>query len=1286
MTPHEAHHNGAGGYVSGAQVAASNQTLNFMLGNHRQPSWMTGQHPKASTAPQSNMAPISSIHQGVHGPSRRPSSRPPSRTSTNSISETTRLPPGSVAAVTSNPADGPQDKPAAVPESGQQILDCAAALPSPAPTDQPSPPTASSNQSAHQNPDSCVQSSDSGFGHLTNTCNTIPSPAGGAFTQDRPADAYEATSGLVSEPAVSGMSNTTLLPENNHSSSRSVPFEPRRNPTRFEPSDAPQNRFQDPVSVTEFVAPLPTAAAATIADPQPHSGQAATSPPSNGQLAAPGQHTQHLGEGNNVTWQTVASPEANIHPAESLRPRAMAENLDSFVRFCGGVNNIPDDGTSMPRVRLLKDAIETGDYFYIVLHQVLCVWSIDREAAQGLLGLGPDVAESALNIIQNTLRKNDNMTQRLVHFFANFPNTRTSGLWETEAFRKHASDVSVFLNNLHEQWNRIHIPAMRSRSGRGYPILADELRYQLKLRSPLLESIFFTVTRRHIGVPDGPIADQMMALFRQDAQNDHAKVSEQEQRLFQHSLISKYKQLVHQSDQIQQQQLRQQTYSSPATRVQQPLPQDVARPQAMSRQQTMPEQARRHSAGFSPTQASVPTPTQSSPVVRFDMYPSPPVQSTHQFQRNFPNNPAQVPSQLRLRSHNSSHYNSGAQQSMQQNPMRMPQMVGQMNRPLTPADSPHYASAQLPYAARMSQSLGQTSSVLQPPLGGLSISIPAVTSPTQSMAPQGVEGRSPGLPQGQQLPQLRPFQPQGFQQASNANADSRRQTAHQEYQQRQVQAIAQRQVASLVSPQAQQIPSPRLQQVHQVPSQGRSTLSVTGHLQLNPHVPGAVPGVTANHQVARPPTTRSKVSRDASGRLRGNVFAPPHMQIPLDRQPHTPWEPKALSMALHQVGVRSPRRVPQHLPSAGDPTRADRYYQFIKKLAVGPVATPAKQALHRLVFIVPHEDIGKLCPSRALAGDGIPVSEYFNGSLRYRLRLCEMQVNPEDPANVTESTWAVAQTYWPDHINIFVNGKAMTIRRKQHNGQHQPVELTPFVFAGTNSISVAISPPSRPQKPNTMYYMAVEIIETLSHEHILNMVLQHGVISAGSTREAIQKRLKPAAEDEDDELTVVGNDLSVDLADPFSATIFQIPVRGASCAHMECFDLVTWLQTRPSKPRCTIHAAGDDCRICNRGLGARPEPSLVDKWKCPLCDGDARPYSLRKDEFMADVRAVLEMEGKLYTKTIYVAADGTWRPKVEEVDDGDDDEAEDEKPPAKRARVRGTPSEAANAVEVIELD
>ncbi|KAK1589629.1 MIZ/SP-RING zinc finger protein [Colletotrichum navitas] len=1026
--------------------------------------------------------------------------------------------------------------------------DWAAALPSPAPTDQPSPPIASSNQDSHRNSDSCVQSPDLGHNHSVNIWNAIPPPSGGALTRDQ-------------------------------------------DPARCEPSNTPQDRSQDTVSASQPVAPPPMPTPATIADPQRQSGQAVTSPPLNGQLAVPVHHPPRPpSQGNNDSLQTVGLPEANAHPEESLRPKVMAENLTAFISSLGGLNKLPDDGTSLPRVQLLKEAIETGDYFYIILHHVLCIWSIDGEAAYRLLGLAPDVAGNALGIVQNTLRKNGNMTQELVRFFANFPNSWASGLWETEAFRKHVGDVSIFLNNLHEQWNRIHIPAMRPRSGRGYPILADELRYQLKLRSPLLENIFFTVTRRHIGVPDGPIADQMAALFRQDAENDHAKMSEHDQRVFQQSLISRYKQLVHQNDLLQQQQqqqqqqrrLRQQTNPLPASGAQQPLSQNVAMP----RQLNMPEPGRRSSTSFLPTQTTIASPTQVSSVQGFNMDPSPPVQNPHQFQRSFPGNIAQVPSQLRMRSNNPSLINSGIQPPMQQGPMRMPQMLmAQMNQAPTPAGSPHYANVQ--------------------------------------------------------LPQIHSCNSQGFQQASNVNPDPRRQTAQQEYQHRHVQAIVQRQAANLASSQTQQVSSPRLQQAHQmlqVSRQRQSPTNAVGHPQMNPNAQGAIPGAApavGNHQVSRPPAARSRVS--------------------LPRDPP-------------------------------DATKSGRYYQSIKKLAVGPVATPAEQALHRLVFVVPKEDIGKLCSNRTLTRDGLPVSEYFDGSLRYRLRLCELPVNPGDPTKIAESTWAVAQTHWPDHINILVNGKVMTIRRKQHNGQHQPVELTPFILAGTNSISVAISPPSRPLKPNTMYYMAVEIIETLGYENIIDMVLQHGVISADATRAAIRKRLKPVTEDGDDELAVVGNDLSIDLADPFSATMFQIPVRGASCMHMECFDLATWLQTRPAKPKCTIHGAGDDCRLCNRGFGARPEPSLVDKWKCPLCDGDARPYSLRKDDFMAEVRSVLEKEGKLHTKTIYVAADGGWRAKVEEVGDGEDEEAEDEQPPTKRVKTRATPSEVANAVEVIELD
>ncbi|KAF4419656.1 E3 SUMO-protein ligase PIAS2 [Colletotrichum fructicola] len=318
-------------------------------------------------------------------------------------------------------------------------------------------------------------------------------------------------------------------------------------------------------------------------------------------------------------------------------------------------------------------------------------------------------------------------------------------------------------------------------------------------------------------------------------------------------------------------------------------------------------------------------------------------------------------------------------------------------------------------------------------------------------------------------------------------------------------------------------------------------------------------------------------------------------------------------------------------------------------------------------------------------GQQIPVSQYFNGSLRYRLRLCAIRLK-QGQETVPEAAWAVAPTYWPDHISVVVNKKVMKIRRKQHNGQDQPVELTRHLCRGSNAISVSIAPQACARKAaDTTYFMAVEVVETLNHQSIFNMVTLRGVIPVDSTRKLIQDRLKPPQNDGDDELAVVGSDLSIDLADPFSSTIYEIPVRGAACTHLECFDLGNWLNSRPSKPMCTSH--GNSCnRPCGGGeLG--PEPSLVDRWKCPVCDGDARPYSLMMDSFMAEVRKKLEADRKLHTKTIFVAADGTWRPKVEEAgdDEGDDAEGVPGRPPAKRARTGPSPAEAP-AIEIIELD
>ncbi|EXF78438.1 MIZ/SP-RING zinc finger [Colletotrichum fioriniae PJ7] len=1140
MSPHRAQQDLVGGPLSGAQVARSNETVNFLLGNRR-PAWMTSQNEQASRSPHTNKGPTSRSRQGVQGFPMAPAQAPRKESSTNASNSPSV--PGTVAtsAFRLRPYDNLQDKSTAALESNQLITyfpypisssgipqsfpspttpqpsltfssgsDCAAALPSPAPTDQPSPPIVTSNQTSHQIRETCLQSPELGLDLAANNSNATTAWTGETRALQRPANVLaQDLSGAGSGDAVPDLSNPTPLSTNLHSTSRFTLFEPSEHPALFTPS------------IT-----LPEKSPSSVSLPLVPDSQAAHSPtlnlssrPSSAQKSRPAANASPLVAGHPTPQTPGERQDGNSHagqsagtsrdPLDSFRQIVMANNLDSYISDRGGMAKLPEDGTTAPRVRLLKDAIEKADYFYIVLHQILCLWTLDTKAAHHLLGLPPDVTESALGIVQNVLRKNENMGHDTIFFFANFPASSASGLWHTEAYRNHIGEISRFLNNLHEQWNRILVPAMRPHTGRGYPILADELRYQLKLRSPILETIFFTVTRRHTGVPDGPIADQMNALFRQDSQNDQTQI--------------------------------------PAT-----------------------------------VEASQPTPTESAPD---------------------PNRLASLP-QHAVATCCENGTDSGADISSYQllQQARDAEQRRARSRQLDTAQNQAHATTQ-----------PQTTSVAPPR--------------AQLLHHHHHHHSSP--------------RPQGMQQGPSRGASVR-------------------------TPQMQQQPSPQ-------------TVASTSH--ASPRGLGITQAAPST-QTTRPPSASFRPTRDAAGRLIGNLFRSPNVSIPLDRIPHTPWEPKAVGIALHQVQLRSPRRVPRELPRSEDQSKPVRFYQSIKELALGPIATPAKNCVHRLAFVVPDEHFNKLCPTSNLLGDCVPVSEYFEGSLRYRLRLCELPVSPDEPANISESVWAVAQSYWPEHIAIMVNDNVVAVRRKQHNGQHLPVELTPYILPGTNSISVSISPKPAAQKPNMMYFMAVEVVETLSHDNIVNMVMSQGTISADTTKQVIRSRLEPVSSDGDDELVVVGSDLSIDLADPFSATIFKIPARGVSCTHMECFDLINWLETRPVKPRCTAHGAGDACRICNRGTEGRPEPSLVDKWKCPLCDGDARPYSLRVDRFMGDVRKSLEAEGKLHTKTIYVRADGMWKAKEEEADDDEEENVENRQPPAKRAKTRPSIPEP----EIIELD
>lgn len=366
-------------------------------------------------------------------------------------------------------------------------------------------------------------------------------------------------------------------------------------------------------------------------------------------------------------------------------------------------------------------------------------------------------------------------------------------------------------------------------------------------------------------------------------------------------------------------------------------------------------------------------------------------------------------------------------------------------------------------------------------------------------------------------------------------------------------------------------------------------------------------------------------------------------QTPLVQQmteadyPSSPYGHGSLQVGLQHIEVRSPRRVPSY-PGKG------RFYQFVRQLVYEPVVVEPQRGLRSLSFTVPESHIRQL--SRKTEGIGLPFCYYSEGSYRYRLRMC---TQPETQATPTESDWVVTPTSWPGHIFFDLNKQHLELRRKQHFNKDQPLELTDILHEGDNVLRISFPPLDQNTIPGYKYFMAIEIVETISHDAVRNVVQSLRHIPAEETRAKIQSRLRPS---DSDDIIIEDETLTISLADPFSATRFTEPVRGSQCKHLECFDLETWLQTRPPKPP-------------QKGGGPQHqggEPSMVDVWKCPICSLDARPGSLWVDGYLAGVRRSLLSNGDMRTKTITVAADGKWSPVVD-ADDTDDDST-----PAPQAR------------------
>lgn len=826
-----------------------------------------------------------------------------------------------------------------------------------------------------------------------------------------------------------------------------------------------------------------------------------------------------------------------------------------------------DANVERPRFHLLLDACKREDLFFVALHQIFCLWAVDPSAVLQIDGFqDQQLFEFAFQLVAKLIRGNEGLSPVHLKWFTEFPSPLNHLLARSDQYRSSLSEVRFFLGKLRTEKSNMIQECQR----RGFPPLVDEMVHNLGLLSPVLQGVFFTASRRTLGVRDDVVGPQMERLFQQDREA-HERLAARVTTNFPPS----ENEVRERNGWLAQQYLLLRNNS--------PRPE----PRLSKHQQPMAAGQAVHTPGS----GSFANSPQSSSAPQFVYDNNSSVQS-----QGLPGTLQNPQSQSIDPPNGPLQYAATTGQAGYQNPQR--------GTSFSTAPSSHIPPQQLPeqgFAAQMPQPQvrGNASQMAQPILQSNHDQIPP-NHMTSNIYPGAVMATH--------------MQPNPF-----------------------------RQQTSVVSSQQTMVPSPNYSHQQFQPQDTRqrhasaagSEQNVQSLRRINSvHVPSPVPqGPVRGGRIMNPPVVRST---QAEGPRRPDHVARQNSangswQLPIiprlgeNLPSHAP---NPDMTALHQAILRSPYLVPidKHLNLVHDDP-AGRYYQAVVDFAVGPVPLPHDHQLRTENFIIPIDTYARV-PKDKLSPDAPPVRYIKRGSLQYRMRCIQARRNqPQRP-----SDFIVADTVWPATIFLEFNGRPIEVRRKLHHGRDLPVDITPYIQSIANNVinHVKISAP-RPKgfKDDVDYYFAVEIVEVLQHQQIINMSL-HRHISAEETINSVKKSLSGSfIDDDDDEISMEVGDLTINLADPFMARIFDIPVRGSSCLHRECFDLQTFLTTRNSRPKVP------------------QQPSMVDVWRCPLCGKDARPYTLQVDDFLVSVRERLARSNELHTKAIVISADGTWKPKPE---------------------------------------
>lgn len=983
---------------------------------------------------------------------------------------------------------------------------------------------------------------------------------------------------------------------------------------------------------------------------------------------------------NQISCSHAQSPRRRVLPPAmpSLKPRI--ELIKRHIEYSGGTASLSFT-LEQPRFNLLEKACDIEDTFYVALHQLFCVWDTARQDITGIPGL-PDsgTLNVAFGILGQLIRSNNDIAPTHLRWFANFPSPLVGLVKHSESYRRFIREVGRFLRRLASHWPILN----RACESRGHPPLIDELINSIGVLSFILQNVIFTAIRRNLNIVDDEFGRQMEIVFEED-RSGHRELASRYNTSFppsEREIEERNKKIID-NYMIIAQRLRQMQHANVASQ-----PSTIASAPSSSTSETGRDQMAAN--GSHPySNLSMFTPNQSAPRQQNDLPNRQIGRNLGQIRTSFP-----APTSWMI-SAGGNHPNT-IPRTGANSPNPIPIQDLSVNSPMRQG---------FQFLPPVSQSNGHP--FQSPTIRNNGTQSPVMVQPQGS--PQGQHNHDSRFDPRQQTCYHHPSQQQQFgqqgqyatnvllqmnsQQNQHVQMIQQRQAYMQRQQQQQQEWFQQGMLSGHHNNQRQMPQQAQALAMHHNPQLRREITSVNGQQQqqqilsrngsrhssrnnsvssdhvLTPMNGPAIYPQNSHQGFQGPAHPRSMTDEERCTHYR---MSDPMKRpiIPPQGFIYSPGIPDPNSNALHQAHIRSPRLIVANISEPGDDDVSRRFYQFVKQFPLAPTKIPFQLVFKKFEFQIPADVLALIPHNTSIGTDPSQIREVRSKSLQFRLKCVSAALNTDE---IPISSWVVSDTVWPNMIFMDINSKdqaqnTLDVRRKKHYGKDLPVDLTPYIQAGKNEIAISI-----PRRTDTIkekeYFIAVEEVEILNHNEIVDLCREQS-ISAATVVEDIKKKLARPVE-EDDDLLIVASDLSIDLTDPFTARIFEIPVRGKDCLHRECFDLPTFLLTRVSKPK-------------------RPEqPSMIDVWKCPLCGLDARPYNLQCDQFLVSVREELQEQDNLDVKSILVAADGSWRPKPESQSrnkrkstTGLDDDGIDGDRPCKKP----TNGDKAVLVEVIDLD